>query len=110
MRFYEWANAQDHGVLQLVADESDICYPQVHAYYTESRVPNGDNAELIVAAIKRIDKHADVTIADLVTRRKGPKPAKRVSKRALAAAERARLKAARKPARKRRSTSVEASA
>src|SRR4051812_22520417 len=104
MRFWEWANARDHGVLQQVADASGIHYSVVHAYYSESRVPGGDNAELIVEAIRSIDKHSRVTLADLVTTRKGPKPPKRVSKRAVIAAERAR------PKKRRRAASSEARA
>lgn len=91
MRFWEWANARDHGVLQRVANASGICYPQVHAYYSERRTPDGVNAMRLLKALRKLDgAGCEVSLEELITPRKGALPAKRTSKRAATAAKRAR--------------------
>lgn len=100
MRFWEWVNERDHGVLRKVSNASRINYAQLYEYYCERRIPRDyATAELISVATG-----GEVTVREIMTPRKGKKPPKRVSKRATEAAARA------KPTRKRRSTSSEARA
>lgn len=78
MRLWEWCNAREHGVIRQLATTCRLRYCTLHEIYSEKRlVRDFERAELISKATG-----GDVAVRELMTRRKGKRPAKRVSKRA----------------------------